>query len=114
MKPVVTVETNDCSVFETKCNEFIAQGYILDSSSCGFVPSEKYDFCGSWQAVLVLPVSENVEAVKTSHNSDYAAALKIVPFIIEWLDGMGIGDKATCSDVTMLAERLNAEIPHCA
>ena len=48
---IVTVESNDAKEFEDKCNQLREAGYSLKASSCGFVQSEKYDFCSSWMAV---------------------------------------------------------------
>ena len=40
--------------FVFKVNALLEQGYKILSSSCGFVNSERYDFCSSYQAILYL------------------------------------------------------------
>jgi len=52
-KPVVVIEESDSTKFENKCADCIAMGYKLSSASCGFVNSESYEFCSSYQAILV-------------------------------------------------------------
>lgn len=54
---VETIDESSELDFRRKINVLLNQGYLLSSSSCGFVNDAKYDFCGSWQAVLVLPES---------------------------------------------------------
>jgi len=39
--------------FEKECNELLAQGYTLSSSSSGVVNSEAYDFCNYFHAIFV-------------------------------------------------------------
>lgn len=58
MKSVVVVETSDMDIFEKHCASLIAEGYEISSTSCGFVHSERYDFCNSYQAIFVLPNSK--------------------------------------------------------
>ena len=47
------VETDDKTEFEKECNELVEDGYKLNSSSCGFVNSEAYDFCTIYQAIFI-------------------------------------------------------------
>jgi hypothetical protein len=61
MNNLVTVSETDREEFESKCNQFIELGYKLSSSSCGFLNSEEYDFCESYQAILVLQDQENTQ-----------------------------------------------------
>ena len=53
-KKVVVLESNDTEAFEDDMNMYLEQGYDVSSSSCGFVNSEQYEFCSSYQAILVL------------------------------------------------------------
>ena len=53
--PIVVLEESDGTTFQDKCRMLVKDGYRLNSSSCGFVQSEAYDFCSSWHAVFVLP-----------------------------------------------------------
>ncbi len=50
---IKVIDENNGKVFESKCNELLKAGWVLDSSSCGFVNSEEYDFCSSYQAIFV-------------------------------------------------------------
>lgn len=50
---IVTVSERGQVEFEAYCQGLYEDGYILSSSSCGFVNSESYDFCDSWQAIFV-------------------------------------------------------------
>jgi len=52
-KMAVVLDSSDGEAFENDLNMYIGQGYKISSSSCGFVSSERYDFCASYQAVLV-------------------------------------------------------------
>lgn len=54
-KPIVVLEEHDPGKFEEKCEGLVGLGYKLSSSSCGFLDSKAYDFCGSFQAIFVLP-----------------------------------------------------------
>jgi hypothetical protein len=53
MQNVKVIEVSDPTDFEKMVNSFLNEGYKVSSTSCGFVNSEKYDFCGSYQAVLI-------------------------------------------------------------
>lgn len=58
MKPIVTVEKSSADEYEKACKMLIEMGYLLSSSSCGFVNSESYDFAlvtTLYQAIFVLP-----------------------------------------------------------
>ena len=50
---VKVIEESDYTAFETKCNTLLEEGYKVIAASCGFVNSEKYDFCNAYQAILV-------------------------------------------------------------
>jgi DNA-binding Xre family transcriptional regulator len=50
---IKVIEDSNIHNFSKKCNGLIKQGYNLHSSSCGFVNSEKYDFCSCYQAIFV-------------------------------------------------------------
>ena len=39
--------------FMNICNKLLNEGWKISSTYCGFVQSEKYDFCNSYQAILV-------------------------------------------------------------
>lgn len=55
LDPLVIIESSKETMFADKCNEILRSGkYKLSSSSCGFVNSEKYDFCGSFHAIFIL------------------------------------------------------------
>jgi len=56
---VKVLETSNPTSFENQLKELISTGYELKSSSVGFVNSEKYDFCGSYQALLVKIFNKN-------------------------------------------------------
>jgi len=57
-RPVVTVSCADEHQFEMKCEALVGNGYIMHSSSCGFVNSEAYDLVAEWHAIFVLRGSE--------------------------------------------------------
>ena len=52
IKVIVLNESNE-EIFQKKLQIFLDDGYQLKSSSVGFVNSELYDFCGSYQALLI-------------------------------------------------------------
>jgi len=52
-RPILVVEESDIDIFQDRCAELITDDYRLDSSSCGFVQSELYDFCSAYHAVFV-------------------------------------------------------------
>lgn len=49
------VETSDHTEFENQVKGYLSQGYKISSTNCGFVNSEKYDFCSIYQAILIKP-----------------------------------------------------------
>ncbi len=53
MPKIQVIEESDSNKFEEKVNALLAIGYKILSTSCGFVNSERYDFCGSYQAILI-------------------------------------------------------------
>jgi hypothetical protein len=50
---IKVVHESDEAKFEKEVHSLIAQGYRIDSTSCGFVQSERYDFCNAFHAVLI-------------------------------------------------------------
>jgi len=53
MSIIKTVSKSIQGEFEDEVNSLLEDGFILSSSDCGFVNSESYDFCESWQAILI-------------------------------------------------------------
>ena len=53
MGDVKVVDVLTPTEFEKDCNELLAQGYTLSSSSSGVVNSEAYDFCSYFHAIFV-------------------------------------------------------------
>ncbi len=51
--PILVVEHSDSDKFQDECRQLIEADYRLDSSHCGFVNSDAYDFCASYHAVFV-------------------------------------------------------------
>jgi hypothetical protein len=58
MQTIKVIDLSDSAKFEKEVNDWLAKGYIISSTSCGFVQSEKYEFCTSYQAVLVCNAKE--------------------------------------------------------
>lgn len=54
MKKVIIVNEVDAGRFEDICNYTIADGYLMDSSSCG----EDADGDPTWKAIFILPTPE--------------------------------------------------------
>lgn len=50
---IKVVESSNKDKFESLTQDLMNQGYKISSTSCGFVNSEKYDFCDSYQAILI-------------------------------------------------------------
>ena len=50
---IKVVASSDAIDFENKVNKIIEAGFKLSSSSCGFVNSERYDFCDAYHAILI-------------------------------------------------------------
>jgi hypothetical protein len=46
------IERNDPVKFEADLNFYLSEGWKILSCSCGFVPSERYDFCADFKAIL--------------------------------------------------------------
>ena len=55
MNAIVTVNESRSDTFEKKCNELVAQGYILQSSHCSFFDRDGYTPEGIWLAIFALP-----------------------------------------------------------
>lgn len=51
--PVEVVESADPNDFTKRCSSLMRKGYKMHSSNCGFVNSEEYSFCSSYQAIFV-------------------------------------------------------------
>ena len=56
VKEIKTIHFSDEGEFDKKVNEMLNEGYDVLSTSCGFVNSERYDFCGVYQAILIKEV----------------------------------------------------------
>ena len=54
MDKIEVVNIADEGEFESVVNAFLEEGYTISSTSCGFINSENYDFCTSFQAILIL------------------------------------------------------------
>ncbi|MCK4843062.1 MAG: hypothetical protein KAT04_14470 [Methylococcales bacterium] len=52
-KPVVALNITDEKEFEKECKKLIDNGYTISSTYCGFINSESYGFCASYQAIFV-------------------------------------------------------------
>ena len=50
---IKTYETNSSADFDDYVNDMLANGWKIDSTNCGFMNSENYDFASVFQAVLV-------------------------------------------------------------
>jgi hypothetical protein len=50
---VKVIERTDSAKFESDLNFYLSEGWQILSCSCGFVQSEKYDFCSDFKAVMV-------------------------------------------------------------
>lgn len=53
MSQIKVIENGDMNKFEAEVNELLRNGYSISSTSCGFINSEQYDFCSSYQAILI-------------------------------------------------------------
>jgi len=50
---IKVIEKSDEKEFESAVNDLLStQKWEILSTSCGFVDSEQYDFCASYQAIL--------------------------------------------------------------
>jgi hypothetical protein len=65
MQQIKVIESADCDEFERDVNDLLSNGYRVLSSNCGFVNSEKYDFCSSYQAILI---NNMIEFMKLDKN----------------------------------------------
>ena len=53
MKQIKVITSSDKSGFEEEINNLLLDKWEILSTSCGFVNSEQYDFCESFQAVMI-------------------------------------------------------------
>lgn len=61
-KKVRLFESQSESEFEGFANAMIEDGYIMQSSSCGFINSENYNFNSIYQAIFILKDQANEQA----------------------------------------------------
>ena len=54
-KEIMTIFRADEDDFTKQINELLKRGWVILSTSCGFVNSEAYDFQGCYQAIVSLP-----------------------------------------------------------
>lgn len=54
--------------FEKELNALLAQGWQILSCSCGFIPSEEYNFCGWYQAILVKTINPSHSPIRICRN----------------------------------------------
>lgn len=53
-KQVIKVVTSsDEDKFTEQVNTLLSEGWAIESTNCGFVNSEKYDFCNVFQVILM-------------------------------------------------------------
>lgn len=57
---IKALNLTDETEFENIVNGFLAEGWKISSTSCGFVNSENYDFCTSFQAILAKDIYDKV------------------------------------------------------
>lgn len=62
--PIIVLELGDPEKFERQGELLISRGYRLHSSSCGFVQSERYDFCSSYHGIFLK--SRDMEMIERS------------------------------------------------
>lgn len=53
MQQIKVINMQDENEFETIVNEFLKDGWSVNSTNCGFLNSENYDFTTSFQAILI-------------------------------------------------------------
>ena len=53
MEKIKVINRADEDEFEKEVNKYLLQGYKMSSTACGFINSELYDFCTSFQAILI-------------------------------------------------------------
>ena len=52
-KEIKVIHRNDQTIFEDDVNFYLAEGWQLHSSFCGFINSESYDFVPSYHAIMI-------------------------------------------------------------
>lgn len=57
---VKVLNITDETEFETNINSYLKEGWKISSTSCGFINSEAYDFCTSFQAILTKSIYDKV------------------------------------------------------
>lgn len=57
---IKVLNLTDEAEFESIVNGFLAEGWKVSSTSCGFINSENYDFCTSFQAILTRCIYDKV------------------------------------------------------
>ena len=50
---IKVIDMTDTKEFQNECNQYLKAGFRLSSSSCGFINSEQYEFCTSYQAIFI-------------------------------------------------------------
>ena len=68
---IKTVGTCDGKEFERQINLLLQDGYKILSTNCGFLNTEKYDFCGSWQAILLFEPKQETDISKIDKEHGY-------------------------------------------
>jgi hypothetical protein len=58
---ILIIENSDAVDFENRVNVCLTEGWKISSTSCGFVNSESYNFCSSYQAILVKEVANELQ-----------------------------------------------------
>lgn len=53
MQKIKVINMSDETEFESVINDWLEDGWIISSTACGFINSENYDFCTSFQAILI-------------------------------------------------------------
>lgn len=54
MEQIITINSSNEDDFTKTVNNALKKGYTISSTSCGFVNSEKYGFCGCFMAILII------------------------------------------------------------
>ena len=70
---VLVVDESQADGFERRCASLLEKGYKMAACSCGFIPSEQYDFCLSLQAVMVYELTEQDKKENDLEMSRYLA-----------------------------------------
>lgn len=50
---IKVLNITDETEFESTVNTYLEDDWKISSTSCGFINSENYDFCTSFQAILI-------------------------------------------------------------